>query len=274
MAARPDLPKATQRLPAAAALAKFDPDSSQWAKAGPLVIDDLVRENPIFLGQWSEAFRPVRYWLLAPLSKIFADRDPERAPERTLATNLLADYAADNLSALTGLLLDADEKQFAVIYPKFIQHGGAGVAQLIAEIDVHLPTDVPASDARREVLAKRQANAAVALLRMDQPEKAWPLLRHSPDPRVRTYLIHRLAPLDVDATTIAKRLEEEPDLTARRALLLGLGEFSEKQLPSSERSLAAEAAEDLSHRWRPRPPRRRRMVAAPVAARALARADQ
>ena len=39
--------------------------------------------------------------------------------ERSVATNLLADYAADKPQVLADLLMDADEKQFAVIYPKF-----------------------------------------------------------------------------------------------------------------------------------------------------------
>ena len=65
---------------------------------------------------------------------------------------------------------------------------------------------------------------------MNQPAKVWPLLKHSPDPRVRSYLIHRLSPLGADARAIVKRLDEEPDLTIRRALLLSLGEFGEKEL--------------------------------------------
>ena len=63
---------------------------------------------------------------------------------------------------------------------------------LTGEIDKKLPSDLPSSDEKREKLAKRQANAAVALLKMNQPAKVWPLLKHSPDPRVRSYLIHRL----------------------------------------------------------------------------------
>jgi formylglycine-generating enzyme required for sulfatase activity len=89
----------------------------------------------------------------------------------------------------------------------------------------------PAGEDPRETLAKRQANAAVALLRLNRPEKVWPLLRHSPDPRVRSHLIHRLGPLGADAGTITRRLDEEPDVTTRRALLLSLGEFDERGLP-------------------------------------------
>jgi formylglycine-generating enzyme required for sulfatase activity len=165
--------------------------------------------------------------LLVPLANIFRDRNSERAPERTLATNLLADYAADQPHLLADLLMDADEKQFAVMYAKFKDRGEQGLPLLTAEIDIKLPADMPSSDDTRETLAKRQANAAVALLRMNLPAKVWPLLKHSPDPRVRSYLIHRLSPLGADAGAIVKHLEMESDVTIRWALVLSLGEYGE-----------------------------------------------
>jgi hypothetical protein len=245
VALKPQNGREPKRLRAAAALAKFDPDSEKWAKCSPLVANNLVLENPVYLGQWSEAFRPVKNSFLAPLGDIFRDRNAERAAERTLATNLLADYAADNPQVLVDLLMDADEKQFAVIYP--VATGGwlvGGekstseplVATLISTIDRKLPADMPSADEKREQLAKRQANAAVALLRMNQPEKVWPLLKHCPDPRMRSYLIHRLAPLGADAAAVIKHLDEEPDVTIRRALVLSLGEFSDKELPPAVRT--------------------------------------
>ena len=97
--------------------------------AAALVVNDLVLENPVYLGQWSEAFRPVKNSFLAPLADIFRDRNAERAAERTLATNLLADYAADQPQVLADLLMDADEKQFAVIYPEVQGSWRAGLAR-------------------------------------------------------------------------------------------------------------------------------------------------
>ena len=165
---KPEKGKESQRLRAAAALAKYDPESEKWAKCSPLVVNDLVLENPVYLGLWSEAFRPVKKSLLAPLADIFRDRNAERASERTLATNILADYAADQPQVLADLLMDADEKQFAVIYPKFKDQGEQGLPVLTGEIDKKLPPDCPPRTTKRETLAKRQANAAVALL-ADEP---------------------------------------------------------------------------------------------------------
>jgi formylglycine-generating enzyme required for sulfatase activity len=234
---KPEMGKEAPRLRAAAALATYDPESAKWARASHLVVTDLVREPPVYLLYWREAFRPVKGSLLAPLRQVYRDPRPEQAAERSLAANLLADYGADNPTMLADLLMDADEKQFAMIFAATRGQGETGVARLTAEIDRRLPSDLPASDPQREALAKRQANAAVALLGLGRPEKVWPLLRRarSDDPRVRSYLIHRLSPLGADAGAILRRLDEEPDLTIRRALLLILGEYGEDGLPAASR---------------------------------------
>jgi len=225
--------QAEQRLRAASALAGYDPDNPRWDQAGAAVVEELVAENPVYIGLWLEGFRPVKARLLGPLAAVFRDRREGRSAERAVATNLLADYAADQPDVLADLLMDADEKQFAVLYPKFKEQGERGLPVLTGEVDRQLPAE--ATEADKEKLAKRQANAAVALLRMDQPAKVWPLFVHRPDPRVRSYLIHRLAALGADPRAIVKRLEEEPDVSAQRALLLAVGEFTDKDYLAAER---------------------------------------
>ena len=233
--AAPDKGKESQRLRAAAALAKYDAVSEKWATAQEAVGNDLVAVPALHLSLWMESLRPVRTKLLPQLSAVY--RDPgRRETERSLATDILADYAADNPEVLADLLMDADEKQFAAIYPKLKDRSEQGLPLLTGEINKKLPADLPSSDERREKLAKRRANAAVALLRMSRPETVWPLLKHSPDPRLRSYLIHRLSPMGADAEALIKRLHEEPDITICRALLLSLGEFNEKELPPASRT--------------------------------------
>jgi formylglycine-generating enzyme required for sulfatase activity len=229
---QPEKGQEQQRLRAAAALARYDPDSRQWDQSSGKVVEDLVSVNAVYLGLWSEAFRPVKARLLSPLSVVFRDHKPERTAERTLATNILADYAADEPLVLADLLLDADEKQFVVLYPKYKDQGEATRRVLYAEVDKQLPADAKGDE--KEKLAKRQANAAVALLRLGQGEKVWPLLRHSPDPRARSYLIHRLGPMGADARTVVQQLEDETEVTIRRALVLSLGEYGDKVFEPSE----------------------------------------
>lgn len=90
----------------------------------------------------------------------------------------------------------------------------------------------------RDSLAKQEAEAAVQLLRRGRASSVWPLLRHSSDPSLRSYLIHGLARMDAEPAVIIRRLETEKDASARRALILSLGEFTDEHLsPSLRRPL-------------------------------------
>jgi hypothetical protein len=57
-------------------------------------------------------------------------------------------------------------------------------------------------------------------------EPVWPLLEHRRDPRLQTWLVHRLGPLGVDAELLAKQLLEEPDASIQQALILSLGQYA------------------------------------------------
>src|SRR5437667_1413052 len=94
------------------------------------------------------------------------------------------------------------------------------------------PKNQPAA---RDSLAKQQAEAAIALLKLGQDGQVWSLLRHSSDNSRRTYVIHGLARLRVNPASIIRRLEKETDVSVRRALILSLGEYTGDQLPESLR---------------------------------------
>src|SRR5262249_31720301 len=83
----------------------------------------------------------------------------------------------------------------------------------------------------RDALARRQANAACALLHLGRPGRVWPLFRHSEHPDLRTHLLHRAGPLEVDARLLLDRLAVEEEPSARQALILARGEYTAAQLP-------------------------------------------
>src|SRR5262249_9188039 len=143
----PEKGKELHRLRAAAALAKYDPESEKWTKAQEAVGNDLVAVPAVYLSLWMDWLRRVRTKLLPQLSAVYRDTS-RRETERSLATDVLADYAADNLQLLADLLMDADEKEFAVIYPKLKEHARNGLGLLTGEIDKKLPSDLPSSDER------------------------------------------------------------------------------------------------------------------------------
>jgi hypothetical protein len=158
--ARPTKGKERQRLRAAAALATYDPDSPHWDECAARVVEDLVPVNAVHLGAWAEALRPVGDRLVAPLSDVFRDRNPQRAAERNQALSVLADYAADRPDVLADLLMDADEKEFAVLYAKLRAHGERGLPALQAEVDRRRrpgPTTTPGSGWRSGRRTRRWA---------------------------------------------------------------------------------------------------------------------
>ena len=133
---------------------------------------------------------------------------------------------------LAGLLVDADEKQFAVLFPKLREHAEA--AGLLLK-EVKREAAPAASEAERTTLTKQQAVAAAALLRLGQAEPVWPLFQHTPDPERRSYLMAQAAPLGIEARQLVQRLEEEADVSVRRALILSLGEYGPNALPPDVR---------------------------------------
>ena len=108
----------------------------------------------------------------------------------------------------------------------------------------------------KDRLAERQARAAVALVRMGKTEEVFPLLRHSADPRLRSFIVNWLNPLGADPKAIVAELDRinpngkptpaqgqqamdailfHPETSQRRALILALGTFGVEGLSPSER---------------------------------------
>lgn len=254
-------------LPAASALADYDADSPRWEAVGGKVAQALVGANPVLLGPWLEALRPVRGKLKAPLVAIFRDgKRPET--EHILATNILADYASDDPDLVANMLLDADPKAYAVVFPVIQRHEARILPLFRAEIarKATVTDDNKDVEAVRDELAERQARAAVALLRMGRPDEILPLLRHSADPRLRSFIINWVNPLGADPRILAAALEHNdpgmkptglqppkamdailfhPETSERRALILALGTYGADGFSEGERGPLARKLLDL-----------------------------
>ena len=121
------------------------------------------------------------------------------------------------------MLADSQRFQFVVLFNKLVPYKDRAIALALGELATH-PSE-KATDAEKEVLAKRQANAAAALLRLGAPQAVWPLFRHTPDPTTRSYIIDRVANSGVDPEIVWDRLTVESDASAKAALILSLGHY-------------------------------------------------
>jgi eukaryotic-like serine/threonine-protein kinase len=233
---------AQQRFQAACALATYTPDDKRWSQISKFVAGHLVTLEASALVAWREALRPAKEQLISPLALICRDIKQKEQP-RSFATETLADYAADQPTQMFHLLADAEEFQFPVLFDKVAGHKDEAVRLAHEELARKVPEK--ATEDQKELLAKRQANAAVALFRLGTPDQVWPTLKFSPDPRFRSYVIHWLSPLGGDAQTIVQRFANERDVTIRRALVLMLGQFTETQLSMAQRQPLIEKLLDV-----------------------------
>ncbi|MEK6262541.1 MAG: SUMF1/EgtB/PvdO family nonheme iron enzyme [Planctomycetota bacterium] len=193
-----------QRLRAACFLALFVPDDPRWESVIGDVASRLATENALLLREWADALRPVGKVMLPALAKL-----------------------------VTESLRPSDQQRLAELYAEFSAREANGFEPLEAVLSETSSDD----QADRISIARQQATAAAALATAGRWDRVWPLLRHSPDPTLRTYLIDRLGKGGADAQTIIDRLksDREPDVSARRALVLILGDFEEDRLPVSDR---------------------------------------
>ena len=236
-------------LPAASALALYDPDNPLWEKIRIDVANRLVAENTYVVAHWIDALRPVAKQLSVPLAVMFRD---EKRPEseRTTAAIALAVYVSHQPSVLAELLIDANERQFAALYPS-VERKSVQTASLF---EVELTKTPPSkqgtesTDVESKAWDKfymRQVNVGVALIRMGQVEKLRTLLKHSPDPSLRSYLVNSLGPLGVEPGLLIARLDKESDVFIRRVLILSLGEYAEGRLSTTKRDAWTKKLLDL-----------------------------
>ncbi len=206
---------AGDRLRAAAALAVYTPSDGRWNGVSADVVARLLAENAVVIGLWADLLAPVGgRVLLRPLAGFLLE-EGRGAVERRIMARLYRAY-------LRGGYAD-----------------GVSEGERLAHLEGVLGESCGPGAALegRLTLYRRQANAAVALAAAGRWARVWPLLRHTEDPTLRSYLIDRLGPGGAEAKEITARLDEEPDVSARRALLLALGDFDRDLLPVSERDL-------------------------------------
>ena len=194
-----------QRFRAACALAAYTPNDPRWEKASQDVAVTLVIQKPFVIAQWTEAFKGAGKWLIPPLATFLLD-EKRSVSERGLIATVYGTYAAGLPDAYIRLEKQLDEK-----------------------------TAPDASVEDKIALAKKRASLGVALLIMGRREKVWPLFEHRPDPTLRSYLIERLAPGGVDPKVLLVRLEGEKEVSVKRAILLGLGEYGLDRLSQDQR---------------------------------------
>jgi eukaryotic-like serine/threonine-protein kinase len=200
-----------QRFRAACALALYAPDDRSWAEQGPFLVSRLAAEDALSLKDWKNALDPVGRRLLPALAAALEEGGEDSARQR----------------------------RFVELYAGFCT----------GQSDDFLPLENRLSLLAREKngadTARRKANVAAILIAFQAGGKVWPLLIHSEDPTLRSFLIERLGEPYVDPRILERRLTEETDVSARRALILALGNTAANHPLETQQLLADWYANDI-----------------------------
>jgi len=237
-------------LPVASALALWDPKSDRWAGVSSTVVDQLVKENPLRVATWIETFRPAKDQLIIRLQDIVLNRDVSASPtEKGIALDMLESYAED-FETLHELVVSGPPIVFARLFPKYQAYRKQAVEKLQQGLAKKIPEFDPANEAEPQRLLdiQKQANAALALLRLEDPKPVYEFLTVDRDPEALSQFIYRIRGREVSPSRLIKSFYElramsVPDNPEKRqqhyyrlyGMILGLGEYSLDQLPSAER---------------------------------------
>jgi formylglycine-generating enzyme required for sulfatase activity len=190
---------AAERLRAACALAAYAEDDGRWEAVGGEVAAALVAQDMLVMHRWADLLRPVRRHLLPPLADSLMDEGRGAATRSTIA-RLYSGYAEEPRGAFDRLEKTAAGKV-----------GG-----------------------EKADPARRQAYAAAALAVMGRWSHALALLRYSPDPTARSYLVRELGTM-VEARELLAEKDRAREVALRQGLLLALGDCDRDRLSPGER---------------------------------------
>jgi formylglycine-generating enzyme required for sulfatase activity len=245
-----------KRVRAASALAVFSPTDERWAEVVAAVTDAVVTANPVEFVVWSVALEPVRGVLVPKLLGRYlsarADIRGGKLDESALAAavsgynltaDLLAQYTRDRPADLAELSVIADPRHYRLFVEAIGKNKGDVVPVLKAELEKKPPEKllVTELDTALETHGKRRGYAAAALLALGEGEAVWPVFvfPKDGDPTARSYLVQRLALIGSDPLTLMRRFDLEVDVSAKRALLVALGDFPLELVPDAEQEALA-----------------------------------
>jgi formylglycine-generating enzyme required for sulfatase activity len=189
----------------------------------------------------------------------FAEIMKDGHPERRYAAVWSSDAASFEAIPLSGLDPATHLQKCLELIAKGYRPVSLSVARTVPGASLvtasvwHRPT---VQEDVKDRLSERQARATIALVRMGKAEEVWALLRHSPDPRLRSFILNWLNPLAADPKLIAAELDRlppvpkptptpgqqkmdailfHPETSQRRALILALGTYGTEALSPGER---------------------------------------
>ncbi|MEQ9408216.1 MAG: bifunctional serine/threonine-protein kinase/formylglycine-generating enzyme family protein [Fuerstiella sp.] len=224
------------QLAFASLLATIDPEGADWATVAEPLAQCLVESNSLFVQQWTDLLKPVRSTLVPALESAFRRSAADVSPTHRLrVAEILAEYLEDDPARCARLVIDADAEAFRLLL-RSVRDPDTVVPFFRTTFNEQQNSEW--DEARKELHAKRQTRAAIALIQTGHAESVLPHLCHSDDPRWRSYFIHWVRDYQVPPAWIITAIDDpKVEDSSRQTLILALGqyrldEFAEEMQPA------------------------------------------
>jgi serine/threonine protein kinase len=209
----------------------------------------------------------VRQLLLAPVSDLpsFVPRVP--SGDRAVASRLMShfvnagddqklaialvlskeDQYPDYREYCFGWLMEARPPELGLITPLLNER----MPNLVPRLEQEVDREPPPTEREKERYHRHLANAACALALLGAEARAWSLMKSSPDPQSRTFVIHSLGPAGIEPSRLFERLQDPATDDAQKiGLIQSLAQVSDSAWHSN---LRAQVTEWLVDRYRNAP---------------------
>jgi formylglycine-generating enzyme required for sulfatase activity len=220
-----------QRFIATCFLVNVSPEDPLWSQESlsEFITEQILSVNPTDIEPSKQLFHPKRELLIEPLMLAYGD-ESQSDIHRLFAKSYLLDYSQNSPEELFEALTLSSPQYFLDFFEALSSFKEQGIQLGLDNLIAELP--VSESDA---MVIRRQANIGLMLIKLGKQDSVWPVLQASPNPSVRTHLIHWMPMQDVSAELLFSQYETDTRADVRHSLLLALGEYAESQLPRQTR---------------------------------------
>ena len=231
---------------AGVALLKYAPEELDTNDEQRFLLTQLTAQDLLRLPQWWNNISS-QPWFRSHLRNIFAQSNDQATQLTALRTSaFFAHKEATNTSKIDWLvevLCDSPSKTFQEIFRELKPHEESAIPLLVAQVKETAPPWIPLK--RKNQIARRRSNAAIALVRLGASSMVQDLFSDDRDPTARTDFVHRAKGLGVTKDQILELISQARGPDELYALLLCMGQYQDTH--NASHVMAQTARKYLDH---------------------------
>lgn len=214
----------------AGALALWQTSSPLFEKILPGIINRLVAQDLIYLGEWVEIFKPIQKLLLHKLVS-FGQDVANPVMQRNYANAIALEYASDNERILFHLFLSAPRGGEKVIFNKILPIRD----KMIPYLKRFRAAVVATNNPQEKAIAETRKGMAAALQLVLEDTEGFSIFLNAVDETPRTTAQSLVCELGARPAIFYEKIRDETNAGAKASMILTLGGMNFSEVPESQK---------------------------------------